>query len=221
MNTQANSKKSAFTLIELLSVIGIIAILSAILIPTISKVRESANTTKCASNLRSIGQTIGLIVAEKNAFPFAVEGSYSAFSQRGAIATKAGYDEEDFPADEFTKWDANHIFNCPSSESTSTYRDYGLNAVVMGWGLPEQNPLYESIKPVNLIHPGDTILSADNAADNQVPQTRPYFDVNIWPYQQNIGARHNDKANVLYADYHVEAIPPASILPEQIDPALR
>jgi prepilin-type N-terminal cleavage/methylation domain-containing protein/prepilin-type processing-associated H-X9-DG protein len=44
-----------FTLIELLTVIAIIGILAAIIIPTVGKVRESARTAKCISNLRQIG----------------------------------------------------------------------------------------------------------------------------------------------------------------------
>ncbi|MBC8011478.1 MAG: prepilin-type N-terminal cleavage/methylation domain-containing protein [Burkholderiales bacterium] len=46
---------TAFTLIELLTVIAIIGILAAIIIPTIGKVRQSANRAQCASNLRQIG----------------------------------------------------------------------------------------------------------------------------------------------------------------------
>ncbi|WP_052362363.1 type II secretion system protein [Geminisphaera colitermitum] len=50
--------RAAFTLIELLTVIAIIGILAAIIIPTVGKVRQTATRAQCISNLRQTGLAI-------------------------------------------------------------------------------------------------------------------------------------------------------------------
>jgi prepilin-type N-terminal cleavage/methylation domain-containing protein len=62
------TSRPAFTLVELLVVIGIIAVLVAILLPALNRAREQANLIDCQSRLRQMGQALGIYATEHNGF---------------------------------------------------------------------------------------------------------------------------------------------------------
>jgi len=68
-------RRRGFTLVELLVVIGIIAVLVSLLLPSLNRAREQARKTKCANNLRQIGIALQMYVnANKGWLPAPATG---------------------------------------------------------------------------------------------------------------------------------------------------
>ncbi len=70
MTTHRRDDRGGFTLIELLVVIAVIAVLISLLLPALAGARESARTTKCLANVRSVTQSLITYTGDfKDRFP--------------------------------------------------------------------------------------------------------------------------------------------------------
>ena len=79
---QSSKRASGFTLVELLTVIAIIAILAALLFPVFARAKAAAKKTQCISNLRQIGDAITLYMGDSDGiFPHALDASDKYDSQ--------------------------------------------------------------------------------------------------------------------------------------------
>jgi prepilin-type N-terminal cleavage/methylation domain-containing protein/prepilin-type processing-associated H-X9-DG protein len=122
---KSNAKRHGFTLVELLVVIGIIAVLVSILLPALNRARESAKAVTCASNLKQIGAAMAMYTNDNNDYTprFRYDsqanapGPYYEWSQaiQNYLATRIiGVNNFNAGGVEETK---QNVFMCPSAKA--------------------------------------------------------------------------------------------------------
>lgn len=188
------ARARGFSLIELLVVIGIIAVLLGILLPTLQGARKQALSLKCKANLQQIGQAL-LIYANNNQ-------GWIYPPNHGNIP---GRPKEDFwPCLVFKPavWNP-PILRCPAdADDCALECSYSLNNY-----LKARNVRYHS-KNLGPFNPSTIVVMGEKRSERDGYYLDPgEYDTAIEPYRHGLQL----KSNYLYLDLHVDNLAPTEV----------
>lgn len=139
MNFSSRVRRSAFTLIELLTVIAIISILASMLLPSLSRAREMARRTSCTSNMRQLNLGIQQYTQDYDErLPPAAVGNDGAgqlggwvyYSQFGSGSNSAKFDVTKGAIYTYIK--STQVFVCPDDTQGQNNGDsYAINSCAL------------------------------------------------------------------------------------------
>jgi prepilin-type N-terminal cleavage/methylation domain-containing protein len=219
MNNHYTRNQSGFTLIELLVVIAIIAVLASILLPTISRVRASAESTHCVSNLRNM-QIANQMYAAQNNNKYL---SGASFDGNSDLSTAWLINSEYFELltnlsveREWGEW--NDDLLCPTTRSMGSpdcevlSANYGMNYMLMqsalglpSWGEESASwaiPVYKIEKPAQTVAFAD---STDWLLKTLEGYTVADEEANGYNSEGYLAFRHNGRAHVVNFDGSVDS----------------
>jgi prepilin-type processing-associated H-X9-DG protein/prepilin-type N-terminal cleavage/methylation domain-containing protein len=183
--SKSGNPKSCFTLIELLVVVAIIAVLVAILLPSLKRARESAKTISCANNLNQWGKMYQYYTNDYN-------GWLPRCYNNGSTDRLWYYV---LPRLHLNKDGDTKLYSCPSADPNAGLC-FGMNAYINNYMyiINGSIPEYQLDRLPDLIK---VVLMADNGGNaGVVPWYRGEASDQVY-------ARHSNGANLLFADGHV------------------
>jgi prepilin-type processing-associated H-X9-DG protein len=190
-------RRGAFGLVELLVCIGVIAVLLGLLLPTLAGARESANRTKCLSNLRQLGLAFTAYLNDnKGRFPRPAQNAVQAREDwvhfqswrdpgEGAIAKYVG---QPFNPS---------IYRCPTDDPAS-HRKFMLDSLTIQY--PYSYTVNEMICRIEWRGPPLRINQVRNASEKilLIDEAATTIDDGCWAWQsQGGGNGTTDPRNVL------------------------